>query len=108
MGTDSGLVFQIEIPVVDHRICQEAYTPLKRKVTRDMICAGEKEGKSRGRRTTGHHQSGRGAEPGSGRTGDLGAGRLSSGVKGGVRWGRGRTVMRGRIPLKKLHRREGG
>ncbi|KAM9089993.1 mannan-binding lectin serine protease 1 isoform 5-T7 [Megaptera novaeangliae] len=37
-------LMEIEIPVVDHRICQEAYTPLKRKVTRDMICAGEKEG----------------------------------------------------------------
>ncbi|XP_059955260.1 mannan-binding lectin serine protease 1 isoform X4 [Mesoplodon densirostris] len=37
-------LMEIEIPVVDHRICQEAYTPLKKKVTRDMICAGEKEG----------------------------------------------------------------
>ncbi|XP_059955261.1 mannan-binding lectin serine protease 1 isoform X5 [Mesoplodon densirostris] len=36
-------LMEIEIPVVDHRICQEAYTPLKKKVTRDMICAGEKE-----------------------------------------------------------------
>ncbi|XP_022425610.1 mannan-binding lectin serine protease 1 isoform X4 [Delphinapterus leucas] len=101
-------LMEIEIPVVDHRICQEAYTPLKKKVTRDMICAGEKEGKSGGRRTTGHYQPGRGAEPGSGRTGDLGAGRLSSGGQAGARRGRGRTVMRGRIPLKKLHRREGG
>ncbi|XP_067594475.1 mannan-binding lectin serine protease 1 isoform X2 [Pseudorca crassidens] len=101
-------LMEIEIPVVDHRICQEAYTPLKKKVTRDMICAGEKEGKSGGQRTTGHHQPGRGAEPGSGRTGDLGAGRLSSGGQAGARRGRGRTVMRGRIPLKKLHRREGG
>lgn len=45
MGTNNDLVFQIEIPIVDHRACQEAYAPLKRKVTKDMICAGEKEGK---------------------------------------------------------------
>ncbi|XP_045759132.2 mannan-binding lectin serine protease 1 isoform X3 [Mirounga angustirostris] len=37
-------LMEIEIPVVDHRTCLEAYAPLKRKVTRDMICAGEKEG----------------------------------------------------------------
>ncbi|XP_012645082.1 mannan-binding lectin serine protease 1 isoform X3 [Microcebus murinus] len=37
-------LMEIEIPIVDHHTCQEAYTPLKRKVTRDMICAGEKEG----------------------------------------------------------------
>uniref|UniRef100_A0A8C3YP45 Complement C1s subcomponent n=1 Tax=Catagonus wagneri TaxID=51154 RepID=A0A8C3YP45_9CETA len=37
-------LMEIEIPIVDHRICQEAYAPLKKKVTRDMICAGEKEG----------------------------------------------------------------
>ncbi|XP_034517252.1 mannan-binding lectin serine protease 1 isoform X2 [Ailuropoda melanoleuca] len=37
-------LMEIEIPIVDHRTCQEAYAPLKRKVTRDMICAGEKEG----------------------------------------------------------------
>lgn len=43
-GTNSGLVFQIEIPIIDHRTCQEAYAPVKNKVTRDMICAGEKEG----------------------------------------------------------------
>nr|XP_035922611.1 mannan-binding lectin serine protease 1 isoform X5 [Halichoerus grypus] len=36
-------LMEIEIPVVDHRTCLEAYAPLKRKVTRDMICAGEKE-----------------------------------------------------------------
>lgn len=47
VGTDDDLVFQIEIPIVDHRTCQEAYAPLKKKVTRDMICAGFKEGKSR-------------------------------------------------------------
>ncbi|XP_032731504.1 mannan-binding lectin serine protease 1 isoform X2 [Lontra canadensis] len=37
-------LMEIEIPIVDHRTCQEAYAPLKKKVTRDMICAGEKEG----------------------------------------------------------------
>lgn len=47
-GTNSGLVFQIEIPIIDHRTCQEAYAPVKNKVTRDMICAGEKEGRLRG------------------------------------------------------------
>lgn len=47
LGTDNGLVFQIEIPIVDYHICREAYAPLKKKVTRDMICAGEKEGESR-------------------------------------------------------------
>lgn len=63
--TNDGPVFQIEIPIVDHRTCQEAYAPLKRKVTRDMICAGEKEGKSRGRCTTGHHQPWKGWRPSS-------------------------------------------
>ncbi|XP_053420226.1 mannan-binding lectin serine protease 1 isoform X2 [Nycticebus coucang] len=37
-------LMEIEIPIVDHYTCQEAYAPLKKKVTRDMICAGEKEG----------------------------------------------------------------
>ncbi|XP_045021784.1 mannan-binding lectin serine protease 1 isoform X3 [Bubalus bubalis] len=37
-------LMEIEIPIVDHHICREAYAPLKKKVTRDMICAGEKEG----------------------------------------------------------------
>ncbi|XP_058412121.1 mannan-binding lectin serine protease 1 isoform X2 [Diceros bicornis minor] len=37
-------LMEIEIPIVDHRTCQEAYAPVKKKVTRDMICAGEKEG----------------------------------------------------------------
>uniref|UniRef100_A0A2I3GQD9 Mannan-binding lectin serine protease 1 n=1 Tax=Nomascus leucogenys TaxID=61853 RepID=A0A2I3GQD9_NOMLE len=37
-------LMEIEIPIVDHSICQKAYAPLKKKVTRDMICAGEKEG----------------------------------------------------------------
>ncbi|EPY78127.1 mannan-binding lectin serine protease 1 precursor [Camelus ferus] len=37
-------LMEIEIPIVDHRTCQEAYAPLKKNVTRDMICAGEKEG----------------------------------------------------------------
>uniref|UniRef100_A0A8C6DCY4 Complement C1s subcomponent n=1 Tax=Moschus moschiferus TaxID=68415 RepID=A0A8C6DCY4_MOSMO len=37
-------LMEIEIPVVDYHICREAYAPLKKKVTRDMICAGEKEG----------------------------------------------------------------
>ncbi|XP_055238082.2 mannan-binding lectin serine protease 1 isoform X7 [Gorilla gorilla gorilla] len=37
-------LMEIEIPIVDHSTCQKAYAPLKKKVTRDMICAGEKEG----------------------------------------------------------------
>ncbi|KAM8771134.1 mannan-binding lectin serine protease 1 isoform 3-T3 [Rhynchonycteris naso] len=37
-------LMEIEIPIVDHHTCQEAYSPLKKNVTRDMICAGEKEG----------------------------------------------------------------
>nr|XP_020725731.1 mannan-binding lectin serine protease 1 isoform X3 [Odocoileus virginianus texanus] len=37
-------LMEIEIPIVDYRICREAYALLKKKVTRDMICAGEKEG----------------------------------------------------------------
>ena len=58
LGTDNGLVFQIEIPIVDYHICREAYAPLKKKVTRDMICAGEKEGESRCLPTAGRHQPG--------------------------------------------------
>ncbi|EMP37646.1 Mannan-binding lectin serine protease 1 [Chelonia mydas] len=34
----------IEIPLTDHALCQEAYARLQKKVTDDMICAGEKEG----------------------------------------------------------------
>ncbi|XP_021040096.1 mannan-binding lectin serine protease 1 isoform X2 [Mus caroli] len=37
-------LMEIEIPIVNYDTCQEAYTPLKKKVTNDMICAGEKEG----------------------------------------------------------------
>ncbi|XP_047421264.1 mannan-binding lectin serine protease 1 isoform X2 [Sciurus carolinensis] len=37
-------LMEIEIPIVDHHTCQEAYAPLKKNVTKDMICAGEKEG----------------------------------------------------------------
>ncbi|EHB12500.1 Mannan-binding lectin serine protease 1 [Heterocephalus glaber] len=44
LGTNASVVFQIEIPIVEHRTCKEAYAPLKKKVTEDMICAGEKEG----------------------------------------------------------------
>ncbi|XP_038200783.1 mannan-binding lectin serine protease 1 isoform X3 [Arvicola amphibius] len=36
-------LMEIEIPIVSYDTCQEAYAPLK-KVTKDMICAGEKEG----------------------------------------------------------------
>lgn len=60
VGTNHGLLFQIEIPIVDHRTCQEAYAPLKKKVTRDMICAGEKEGKSRDSVQQGTTSHGRG------------------------------------------------
>lgn len=41
-------IFQVEIPIVNHHICQEAYAQINKKVTRDMICAGEKEGESMG------------------------------------------------------------
>lgn len=37
-------LMEIEVPIVNHHTCQEAYAPLKKKVTRDMICAGFKEG----------------------------------------------------------------
>lgn len=37
-------LMEIEIPIVNYHTCQEAYTPLGKKVTQDMICAGEKEG----------------------------------------------------------------
>ncbi|XP_028731026.1 mannan-binding lectin serine protease 1 isoform X1 [Peromyscus leucopus] len=37
-------LMEIEIPIVNSDTCQEAYVPLKKKVTKDMICAGEKEG----------------------------------------------------------------
>nr|KAF6382814.1 mannan binding lectin serine peptidase 1 [Pipistrellus kuhlii] len=37
-------LMEIEVPIVAHSTCQEAYAPLKKKVTRDMICAGFKEG----------------------------------------------------------------
>ncbi|XP_051047179.1 mannan-binding lectin serine protease 1 isoform X2 [Phodopus roborovskii] len=37
-------LMEIEIPTVNHDTCQKAYTPLKKRVTKDMICAGEKEG----------------------------------------------------------------
>ncbi|XP_054982716.1 mannan-binding lectin serine protease 1 isoform X3 [Sorex araneus] len=37
-------LMEIEIPIVGHHICQESYVPLMKKVTWDMICAGEKEG----------------------------------------------------------------
>lgn len=47
--TNHSFVFQIEIPIVNDDTCQEAYTPLGKKVTKDMICAGEREGKTRTR-----------------------------------------------------------
>ncbi|GAB1300154.1 Mannan-binding lectin serine protease 1 [Apodemus speciosus] len=37
-------LMEIEIPIVNYDTCQEAYTPLRKKVTKDMICAGEREG----------------------------------------------------------------
>lgn len=37
-------LMEVEIPIVGHHTCQEAYAPLKKNVTRDMICAGLKEG----------------------------------------------------------------
>lgn len=37
-------LMEIEIPIVNHDTCQEAYNPLRKKVTKDMICAGEREG----------------------------------------------------------------
>lgn len=67
MGTSDSLVLQIEIPIVNSDTCQEAYAPLKKKVTKDMICAGEKEGKKlteiQALRTWGgHRQQEEGAE----------------------------------------------
>ncbi|XP_028639725.1 mannan-binding lectin serine protease 1 isoform X2 [Grammomys surdaster] len=37
-------LMEIEIPIVNYDTCQEAYVPLRKKVTKDMVCAGEKEG----------------------------------------------------------------
>ncbi|KAM9582708.1 mannan-binding lectin serine protease 1-like [Trichechus inunguis] len=37
-------LMEIEIPIVDHRTCKDAYAQARKKVTEDMICAGEKEG----------------------------------------------------------------
>ncbi|XP_049631656.1 mannan-binding lectin serine protease 1 isoform X3 [Suncus etruscus] len=37
-------LMEIELPIIGHHTCQESYVPLKKKVTSDMICAGEKEG----------------------------------------------------------------
>ncbi|XP_025058514.1 mannan-binding lectin serine protease 1 isoform X3 [Alligator sinensis] len=37
-------LMEVEIPLTDHQLCKETYDKLNRKVTDDMICAGEKEG----------------------------------------------------------------
>nr|XP_045005114.1 mannan-binding lectin serine protease 1-like [Jaculus jaculus] len=37
-------LMEIEIPIVDSDTCQKAYALLKKNVTKDMVCAGEKEG----------------------------------------------------------------
>ncbi|KAJ7324641.1 hypothetical protein JRQ81_017661, partial [Phrynocephalus forsythii] len=37
-------LMEIEIPLTDHGVCQEAYAKLQKVVTEDMICAGEREG----------------------------------------------------------------
>ncbi|MBN3296696.1 MASP1 protease, partial [Amia calva] len=37
-------LMEIEIPIVDHKTCESGYDRLNRKVTEDMLCAGEKEG----------------------------------------------------------------
>ena len=102
LGTDNGLVFQIEIPIVDYHICREAYAPLKKKVTRDMICAGEKEGESRCLPTAPATSQG-GHRPSNGSPADLGAaGRLNSGGRGGTRQGTGRKIMRGKLHQRKV------
>ncbi|XP_060098732.1 mannan-binding lectin serine protease 1 [Heteronotia binoei] len=35
---------EIEIPLTDHAVCQEAYARLQKVITEDMICAGERQG----------------------------------------------------------------
>ncbi|XP_015270725.1 PREDICTED: mannan-binding lectin serine protease 1 [Gekko japonicus] len=37
-------LMEIEIPLTDHVVCQEAYARLQKVITEDMICAGEREG----------------------------------------------------------------
>ncbi|XP_075427137.1 mannan-binding lectin serine protease 1 isoform X2 [Ascaphus truei] len=38
------VLMEVEIPVVDHAVCQAGYVAMNRLVTEDMLCAGEKEG----------------------------------------------------------------
>ena len=64
--TNHSFVFQIEIPIVNSDTCQEAYTPLKKKVTKDMICAGEKEGKRRTQQLYTHCEPGVDTDSGDG------------------------------------------
>ncbi|KAM6443875.1 mannan-binding lectin serine protease 1 isoform 2-T2 [Liasis olivaceus] len=37
-------LMEIEIPLIDHGVCREAYAKLQKIVTNDMICAGEEQG----------------------------------------------------------------
>ncbi|XP_026245176.2 mannan-binding lectin serine protease 1 isoform X2 [Urocitellus parryii] len=37
-------LMEIEIPIVNHHTCKENYAQRKKIVTKDMLCAGEKEG----------------------------------------------------------------
>nr|XP_047932835.1 mannan-binding lectin serine protease 1 isoform X2 [Anser cygnoides] len=38
------ILMEVEVPIVEHSECRDAYARLHRTVTDDMICAGEKEG----------------------------------------------------------------
>ncbi|XP_043848958.1 mannan-binding lectin serine protease 1 isoform X3 [Dromiciops gliroides] len=37
-------LMEIEVPIANQEACHEAYAQINRKITRDMVCAGEREG----------------------------------------------------------------
>ncbi|XP_039621683.1 mannan-binding lectin serine protease 1 [Polypterus senegalus] len=37
-------LMEIEIPIVSHEVCEQGYSKLNRRISEDMLCAGEKEG----------------------------------------------------------------
>ncbi|XP_036610870.1 mannan-binding lectin serine protease 1 isoform X3 [Trichosurus vulpecula] len=37
-------LMEIEVPIVNHEACREAYAEINLKVTSDMVCAGERDG----------------------------------------------------------------
>ncbi|KAM9036975.1 mannan-binding lectin serine protease 1 isoform X2 [Sarcophilus harrisii] len=37
-------LMEIEVPIVSREVCQKAYSNIHRRVTGDMVCAGEREG----------------------------------------------------------------